>query len=40
MDNIETMWLTLFSDSVNVEHALGGIKKTFTEVTFTFLLSE
>lgn len=26
------MWQTLFNDSVNVEHALGGIKRTFTEV--------
>ncbi|XP_021113284.1 dynein heavy chain 10, axonemal isoform X1 [Heterocephalus glaber] len=30
---IEGMWLSLFSDSVNVERALGGIKRTFTEVT-------
>lgn len=26
------MWQSLFTDSVNVEHALGGIKRTFTEV--------
>ncbi|KAM9193992.1 dynein axonemal heavy chain 10 [Dugong dugon] len=30
---IESMWSTLFNDSVNVEHALGGIKRTFTEIT-------
>ncbi|XP_023576433.1 dynein heavy chain 10, axonemal [Octodon degus] len=33
VDKIESMWLNLFSDSVNVEHALGGIKRTFTEIT-------
>nr|XP_038946048.1 dynein axonemal heavy chain 10 isoform X3 [Rattus norvegicus] len=33
VDNIENMWETLFTDSVNVEHALGGIKRTFTEIT-------
>uniref|UniRef100_A0A9L0IQP0 Dynein axonemal heavy chain 10 n=1 Tax=Equus asinus TaxID=9793 RepID=A0A9L0IQP0_EQUAS len=33
VDKIESMWLNLFNDSVNVEHALGGIKKTFTEIT-------
>ncbi|XP_013358995.1 PREDICTED: dynein heavy chain 10, axonemal isoform X2 [Chinchilla lanigera] len=33
VDKIEGMWLSLFSDSVNVEHALGGIKRTFTEIT-------
>ncbi|KAI5945034.1 Dynein heavy chain 10, axonemal [Manis javanica] len=32
-DKIESMWLNLFNDSVNVEHALGGIKRTFTEIT-------
>ncbi|KAI4568749.1 hypothetical protein MJG53_014367 [Ovis ammon polii x Ovis aries] len=32
-DNIESMWLNLFNDSVNVEHALGGIKRMFTELT-------
>ncbi|XP_006865538.1 PREDICTED: dynein heavy chain 10, axonemal [Chrysochloris asiatica] len=30
---IETMWSTLLSDSLNVEHTLGGIKRTFTEIT-------
>ncbi|XP_045152663.1 dynein axonemal heavy chain 10 [Echinops telfairi] len=30
---IESMWSALFSDSVNVERALGGIKRTFTEIT-------
>ncbi|XP_044777260.1 dynein axonemal heavy chain 10 isoform X1 [Neomonachus schauinslandi] len=33
VDNIESMWSSLFNDSVNVEHALGGIKRTFTEIT-------
>ncbi|KAM5237710.1 dynein axonemal heavy chain 10 [Ctenodactylus gundi] len=33
VEKIEGMWLSLFNDSVNVEHALGGIKKTFTEIT-------
>ncbi|EPY85817.1 hypothetical protein CB1_000348015 [Camelus ferus] len=33
VDKIESMWLNLFNDSVNVEHALGGIKRTFTEIT-------
>ncbi|XP_005344424.1 dynein heavy chain 10, axonemal [Microtus ochrogaster] len=33
VDKIESMWQTLFNDSVNVEHALGGIKRTFTEIT-------
>jgi hypothetical protein len=26
------MWLNLFNESLNVEHSLGGIKRTFTEV--------
>ncbi|XP_075390744.1 dynein axonemal heavy chain 10 [Tenrec ecaudatus] len=30
---IESMWSALFNDSVNVEHSLGGIKRTFTEIT-------
>ncbi|XP_004753142.1 dynein axonemal heavy chain 10 isoform X1 [Mustela putorius furo] len=33
VNNIENMWLNLFNDSVNVEHALGSIKRTFTEIT-------
>ncbi|XP_034494845.1 dynein heavy chain 10, axonemal isoform X4 [Ailuropoda melanoleuca] len=33
VDNIEDMWSNLFNESVNVEHALGGIKRTFTEIT-------
>ncbi|XP_069880965.1 dynein axonemal heavy chain 10 isoform X1 [Dipodomys merriami] len=33
VDKIESMWLNLFNDSLNVEHALGGIKRTFTEIT-------
>ncbi|XP_073737373.1 dynein axonemal heavy chain 10 [Callorhinus ursinus] len=33
VDNIESMWSNLFNDSVNVEHVLGGIKRTFTEIT-------
>ncbi|XP_052023863.1 dynein axonemal heavy chain 10 [Apodemus sylvaticus] len=33
VDNIENMWQTLFTESMNVEHALGGIKRTFTEIT-------
>uniref|UniRef100_A0A673VC35 Dynein axonemal heavy chain 10 n=1 Tax=Suricata suricatta TaxID=37032 RepID=A0A673VC35_SURSU len=32
-DNIENMWKNLFNDSINVEHALGSIKRTFTEIT-------
>ncbi|XP_058137242.1 dynein axonemal heavy chain 10 [Dasypus novemcinctus] len=31
--NIEGMWSNLFNESLNVEHALGGIKRTFTEIT-------
>ncbi|XP_012518857.1 PREDICTED: dynein heavy chain 10, axonemal [Propithecus coquereli] len=33
VENIESMWSSLFNESVNVEHALGGIKRTFTEIT-------
>uniref|UniRef100_G1NVC6 Dynein axonemal heavy chain 10 n=1 Tax=Myotis lucifugus TaxID=59463 RepID=G1NVC6_MYOLU len=33
VDKIESMWQDLFTDSVNVEHALGSIKRTFTEIT-------
>ncbi|XP_039735198.1 dynein axonemal heavy chain 10 [Pteropus medius] len=33
VDNIESMWSNLFNDSVNVERTLGGIKRTFTEIT-------
>uniref|UniRef100_A0A8C0KP17 Dynein axonemal heavy chain 10 n=1 Tax=Canis lupus dingo TaxID=286419 RepID=A0A8C0KP17_CANLU len=33
VDKIESMWSNLFNESVNVEHALGGIKRTFTEIT-------
>lgn len=40
MDKIESMWSDLFSDSVAVEHSLGSIKKTFTEVPFKFLLTD
>uniref|UniRef100_G3SMY8 Dynein axonemal heavy chain 10 n=1 Tax=Loxodonta africana TaxID=9785 RepID=G3SMY8_LOXAF len=36
---IESMWSALFSDSVNVEHALGGIKRTFTEITRAEILN-
>ncbi|XP_054568736.1 dynein axonemal heavy chain 10 [Eptesicus fuscus] len=32
-DRIESMWQDLFTNSVNVEHALGSIKRTFTEIT-------
>uniref|UniRef100_A0A2K6C8M7 Dynein axonemal heavy chain 10 n=1 Tax=Macaca nemestrina TaxID=9545 RepID=A0A2K6C8M7_MACNE len=32
-DKIESTWSNLFNDSVNVEHALGDIKRTFTEIT-------
>lgn len=39
-DNIESMWLNLFNDSVNVEHALGGIKRMFTEVPLNASPSE
>ncbi|KAM8812104.1 dynein axonemal heavy chain 10 [Rhynchonycteris naso] len=38
VDRIESMWLDLFSDSVNMEHALGSIKKTFTEITRSEIL--
>ncbi|XP_077015711.1 dynein axonemal heavy chain 10 isoform X3 [Tamandua tetradactyla] len=30
---IESVWSNLFNDSLSVEHALGGIKRTFTEIT-------
>uniref|UniRef100_A0A2K5DJP1 Dynein axonemal heavy chain 10 n=1 Tax=Aotus nancymaae TaxID=37293 RepID=A0A2K5DJP1_AOTNA len=33
VDKIESTWSSLFNDSVNVEHALGDIKRTFTEIT-------
>ncbi|XP_059533127.1 dynein axonemal heavy chain 10 [Myotis daubentonii] len=33
VDKVESMWQSLFADSVSVEHALGSIKKTFTEIT-------
>ncbi|KAF4011790.1 hypothetical protein G4228_003492 [Cervus hanglu yarkandensis] len=33
VDKIESMWSNLFNDSLNVEHALGGIKRMFTEIT-------
>ncbi|XP_075852592.1 dynein axonemal heavy chain 10 [Microcebus murinus] len=33
VENIENMWSSLFNESVNVEHSLGGIKRTFTEIT-------
>ncbi|XP_021567645.1 dynein heavy chain 10, axonemal [Carlito syrichta] len=33
VDKIESKWSDLFNDSVTVEHALGGIKRTFTEIT-------
>ncbi|XP_037672459.1 dynein heavy chain 10, axonemal isoform X6 [Choloepus didactylus] len=33
VEKIESMWSNLFKDSMNVEHALGGIKRTFTEIT-------
>ncbi|KAK1328247.1 hypothetical protein QTO34_011819 [Cnephaeus nilssonii] len=33
VDRIESMWQDLFTNSVNVEHALGSIKRTFTEIT-------
>uniref|UniRef100_A0A4X2JQB9 Dynein axonemal heavy chain 10 n=1 Tax=Vombatus ursinus TaxID=29139 RepID=A0A4X2JQB9_VOMUR len=32
---IEDIWKNLFAESVEVEHSLGGIKKTFTEITRT-----
>ncbi|ELK26420.1 Dynein heavy chain 10, axonemal [Myotis davidii] len=37
VDKIESMWQSLFTDSVNVEHALGSIKRTFTEVPWRWL---
>ncbi|XP_069922194.1 dynein axonemal heavy chain 10 isoform X1 [Oryctolagus cuniculus] len=33
VERLESTWLNLFTDSENVEHALGGIKRTFTEIT-------
>ncbi|XP_053061953.1 dynein axonemal heavy chain 10 isoform X4 [Acinonyx jubatus] len=33
VDNIKSMWSNLFNESVNVDHSLGGIKRTFTEIT-------
>ncbi|XP_039327853.2 dynein axonemal heavy chain 10 isoform X2 [Saimiri boliviensis] len=33
VDKIESTWSNLFKDSLNVEHALGDIKRTFTEIT-------
>ncbi|ELK14270.1 Dynein heavy chain 10, axonemal [Pteropus alecto] len=39
VDNIESMWSNLFNDSVNVERTLGGIKRTFTEITRNEILN-
>ncbi|VFV23646.1 dynein heavy chain axonemal [Lynx pardinus] len=33
VDNIKSVWSNLFNESVNVDHSLGGIKRTFTEIT-------
>ncbi|XP_048641449.1 dynein axonemal heavy chain 10 isoform X3 [Marmota marmota marmota] len=33
VNDIESMWVGLFNDALNVDHALGGIKRTFTEIT-------
>ncbi|KAM9056172.1 dynein axonemal heavy chain 10 isoform 4-T4 [Megaptera novaeangliae] len=33
VDKIESMWSNLFNDALNVERTLGGIKRTFTEIT-------
>ncbi|XP_063171723.1 dynein axonemal heavy chain 10 [Candoia aspera] len=33
VDKIKLMWDTLFSDAAGVDHSLGSIKKTFTEIT-------
>uniref|UniRef100_H9GM01 Dynein axonemal heavy chain 10 n=1 Tax=Anolis carolinensis TaxID=28377 RepID=H9GM01_ANOCA len=35
VDKIKQMWDTLFSDATTVDHSLGSIKKTFTEITRT-----
>lgn len=32
MDKIKLMWETLYADAAGVDHSLGSIKKTFTEV--------
>lgn len=40
VDNIESMWSNLFNDSLTVEHALGGIKRMFTEVPLNVSSSE
>ena len=40
VDKIESMWSNLFNDSLNVEHALGGIKRMFTEVPLNASTSE
>uniref|UniRef100_I3N0B0 Dynein axonemal heavy chain 10 n=1 Tax=Ictidomys tridecemlineatus TaxID=43179 RepID=I3N0B0_ICTTR len=33
VNNIENMWVGLFNEALNVDHALLGIKRTFTEIT-------
>uniref|UniRef100_A0A8C9QGL1 Dynein axonemal heavy chain 10 n=1 Tax=Spermophilus dauricus TaxID=99837 RepID=A0A8C9QGL1_SPEDA len=33
VNNIESMWVGLFNEALNVDHALLGIKRTFTEIT-------
>ncbi|XP_025020180.1 dynein heavy chain 10, axonemal, partial [Python bivittatus] len=33
VNKIKLMWETLFSDAAGVDHSLGSIKKTFTEIT-------
>lgn len=32
VETLESTWFALFEEAQNVEHSLGGIKKTFTEV--------
>ncbi|XP_036076372.1 dynein heavy chain 10, axonemal isoform X2 [Rousettus aegyptiacus] len=39
VDSIESKWSTLFNESVSVEHTLGGIKRTFTEITRNEILN-
>uniref|UniRef100_A0A8C6Y8I9 Dynein axonemal heavy chain 10 n=1 Tax=Naja naja TaxID=35670 RepID=A0A8C6Y8I9_NAJNA len=33
VDKIKLMWETLYADAAGVDHSLGSIKKTFTEIT-------
>ncbi|XP_019604311.2 dynein axonemal heavy chain 10 [Rhinolophus sinicus] len=39
VDRIESMWSSLFNEAVIMEHTLGGIKRTFTEITRSEILN-